>query len=137
MVTLTSAAPRRWTGAWVLVAGQSAYTVWFVLCAYLALARASHFAGHYYVPAQGDRYTAGADVAAGWPWASAVTATAAVGPLVAMLSVAAAVALLLFGHVRGRRAASLALLVSTIAVLATVVVAVTPAGRSVTGWILD
>jgi hypothetical protein len=108
------------------------------VAACLALARAAHFAGHYYVPAQNDKYTATVDIADGWPWASAVAITATIGPLLAAVSVTVSSCLLLvLGYRRGRRALWLTLLGGTVAVAATVVLMVTPAGRSVTGWLLD
>jgi hypothetical protein len=144
MTAVTStrvAATRPHNGVWVLAGLQCAYAVWFVVCAWLALARARHFAGHYYIPALNDRYTADADVPGGWPWAGAVTNTAMVGPLFSMLLAAASAGWLvlgsLLGHFRGRRAAFFTLLSGTVVVLATVVVVLSPAGRSVTGWLLD
>lgn len=122
----------------MLAGVQFAYAAWFAVAAYLALARAAQFAGHYYVPAEGDEFTAGADVNSGWPWASAVGTTASLGPLLSAVSIAMSVWLLVvLGYGRGRRTLWLTLLGSTVAVLATVVVAGTSAGRSVTGWVLD
>lgn len=140
MATVTStakAAPGKRTGAWVFAGAQLAYAVWFVVAAWLALARAAHFAGHYYIPAQGDAYTAGAYVDEGWPWGSALTMTAMLGPLLAMLSLFVSAGMLVLGYLRGRRALTITTLVSIVAVLATVVVALSPAGRSVSGWLND
>lgn len=73
----------------------------------------------------------------GWPWASALTLTAMVGPLLAALSLFVSAGMLVVGHLRGRRALTLTTLAGMVAVLATVVVALTPAGRSVSGWLAD
>jgi hypothetical protein len=140
MATATATAktaPGRRTGAWVFAGAQLAYAVWFVLAAWLALTRAAHFAGHYYIPAQADVHTAGADVDDGWPWAPALASTAMMGPLFAAVSILVSAGMLVLGHLRGRRALTLTALVGTVAVLATVVVALSPAGRSVSGWLID
>lgn len=134
----TALAPGRRRAARVLAGAQFGYTAWFAAAAYLALARAAHFAGHYYVPAQGDQYTADADVNSGWPWASAVITTAALGPLLAAVSIVVSSCLLvMLGYRRGHRALWLTLLGSTVAVVATVAVGHTSAGSSVINWVLD
>lgn len=130
--------PGRRRALWIFAGAQFAYTAWFAVAACLALARAAHFAGHFYIPAEGDRYTASADVSAGWPWAGPVTMTAALGPLLAGISVTVAICLLVvLGYRRGARALWLSLLGSTVAVVATVLAAGTEPGRSIIGWLMD
>jgi hypothetical protein len=143
MAAVTSSArvaiqPHQRRAVWIFAGAQFAYTAWFALAAYLALARAAQFAGHFYIPGQGDQYTANADVNSGWPWEFPVTMTAQLGPLLAPISLIAAIYLLvMLGYRRGVRALWLTLLGSTVAVAATVVVSWTSPGQSVIGWILD
>jgi hypothetical protein len=127
----------RWNGVWFVAAVQYAYTIIFVLCAVAALARAAHFAGHYYIPSFNDAATADADVADGWQWAGVVMAMAALGPVLGMLGVAGSVGLLLTPRVRAYRGQWIMLLISTVLVIAVLIVALSPDGRSVATWVLD
>ena len=130
--------PARKSGVWLLAAAQYAYAIWFPLAVYLTLARAAHFEGHYFpLPAMGDAATANADVTDGWQWSGLVTATASTGPLFAIVGVAVSIGLLLTRRVRGYRVQWITLLVSTLLVIATLVVALSPAGRQVSDWLLD
>jgi hypothetical protein len=127
----------RWNGVWLLTVAQYAYVLWFVAAVFLTLGRAAHFAGHYYIPSYNDRYTADADVTDGWGWSGLLTATAAVGPFLSVVAVLGSIGLLLTKRVRSFRGQWIALLVSAVLVVATVAVALSPAGRSTAGWLLD
>jgi hypothetical protein len=128
----------RWNGVWLLAAAQYAYAIWFPLAIYLTLTRAAHFEGHYFpLPAQGDAATAEADITDGWQWHGLLTATATAGLLFAALGAAASTGLLVTRRVRAYRIQWIALLVSTLLVMATLVVALSPAGRQVSTWLLD
>ncbi len=123
---------------WLLAATQFVYAIWFPLAVYLTLARAAHFEGHYFpLPAQGDAATAEADVTDGWQWSGLLMATAVAGPLFAGFGAAASIGLLLTRRVREYRVQWITLLVSTVLAIATLVVALSPAGRQVSGWLLD
>lgn len=132
----TSRPPER-NGIWGLAAAQYAYTVWFAVCAIAALSRAAHFAGHFYIPAANDAVTANADVVDGWPWAGPVMATGQLGPLASIVAVAVSIGLLSSARVRAYRGQWVTLLISTLLVVGTLVAALSPAGVSVTGWVLD
>ena len=123
---------------WLLAAAQYAYAIWFPLAVYLTLSRAAHFEGHYFpLPAYGDAATADADVTDGWQWSGLLMATAATGPLFAGLAAAASIGLLVRRRVRAYRVQWITLLVSMLLVIATLVVALSPAGRQVSNWLLD
>src|SRR5262249_9005294 len=136
-VATTVHAERSTRSAWVVTSVLLAYVAWFVVCLWVALARAAHFAGHLYVPYQGDAYTANADVwTGGWSWfAGPVTLTAQLHPLFAFASIGLAAWQLAQKRVRSTAIAYAGLLISTVLVLASLVAALTPAGRSITGWI--
>jgi hypothetical protein len=125
------------TAGRTLVAVQLVYVAWFALCAYWVLERAAHFAGHYYLPSMGDRYTANADITGGWPVAELVILTAVLGPIVSAVSLIGSIALLLQKKIRARRPLFVALLVSGTVTLVSFVVSLSPAGQSVMGWLLD
>lgn len=120
----------------MLAAAQYAYAIWFPLAVYLTLARAAHFEGHYFpLPAYGDAATA--DVTDGWQWSGPLMTTATMGPLLAGFAAAASIGLLVTRRVRAYRVQWFILLVSTLPVIATLVVALSPAGRQVSNWLLD
>jgi hypothetical protein len=104
---------------------------------YLALSRAAHFAGHFYVPRLGDRYTANADITDGWSWAQPLMLTATAGLMFAILSIPVAVGLLLTQSVRRRRPLFYALLTGSLLVMATIAAVSSPPGRAIVGWIMD
>jgi len=100
--------------------------------------RVDGFEGHYFpLPAQGDAATAEADVTDGWQWSGLLMATAVAGPLFAGFGAAASIGLLVTRRVRAYRVQWITLLVSTVLVIATLVVALSPAGQQVSGWLLD
>jgi hypothetical protein len=123
MTTLTApraVSSRKRSGGWALAAGQGAYALWFAGCAAWAV----------------PRYHADVDLQSVWPWL-ALLLTAQVGLIISALSLIASGWLLVFGYARGRRGLFIALLGSTLAVLVTIVLALTPTGLSVMGWLLD
>jgi hypothetical protein len=120
-----------------VVAAQYAFGALVAACGYLALARAAHFAGHWYVPSVDDRYTATADIYADWPWATLVSFTVPIAPMVAGLGLVVSAVLFLLGYTRGHRALTLALIGSTAVTLATLAVTVTPPAQALIGWVVD
>jgi hypothetical protein len=136
--TATTARPST-RAAWVLAALQLAYVGWFGVCIWVALARAAHFAGHLYIPYQGDPYTASADIWTGpWSWFSMpIMLTAYVCPFIAPGAALLSAVLLPQKHIRTNKVLFSVLLISALLVVATLVLAVLPAGRSTIGWILD
>ncbi|MEV4638144.1 hypothetical protein AB0J80_12415 [Actinoplanes sp. NPDC049548] len=133
-----SAVPvRSRSDVWLLVVAQYGYAAWFAVCVYLALARAAQLAGHWYVPAANDAFTGNADIMAGWAWASPVTTTLSSAWMVLPVALIASAVSFLFGYTSGRRALSVALIGSTIAMLLTAVAASTPVIHSISGWLID
>jgi hypothetical protein len=126
-------------GAWILMAAQFAYVIWFGVCVWVTLAMAAHFAGHVYVPHQGDRYTAEADIFTGWArgFETPLTITIMLQPIIALASIGVTVWQLAQQDTRARRLAFWLLLTSAVLVFATFVLANAPAGRAISGWILD
>ena len=124
---------------WVVSVLQLGYVVWFGVCVWVALARAAHFAGHLYIPYQGDPYTASADIWTGWSswFITPMTMTVLLEPFIAVASIGVSVWFL--GQERTRNNIMLfsVLLVSALLVMATLVLTIVPAGRSISGWILD
>jgi hypothetical protein len=64
-------------------------------------------------------------------------ATASTGPLFAGVAAATSIGLLVTRRVRAYRVQWITLLVSTLLVIATLVVALSPAGGQVSSWLLD
>jgi hypothetical protein len=122
---------------WLLVAAQFGFAAWFVLCSWLALARAAHFAGHWYLPTRDDPYTANADIYGGWPWAYPVTITMTSAAMVAAVALIVTTFFLLTGDARGSRALTVAMAGGAVAMLLVLVASLTPAGLAVSGWLLD
>jgi len=115
------------------------YAGWYVLCAVVALARAAYLRGEPYLPSQGDSYTASIDV---WPGAlqpvgRLLLYTAFIGHLVAVPLVVVAVVRLTDTEVRASRAAWTRLLIGTVLVVGTIVLAFSGPGETVRTWILD
>ena|SRR5690349_15467014 len=124
---------------WFLTSAQFAYVAWFGVCVWVALARAAHFAGHLYIPYQGDPYTASADIWTGWSsgFKTPLMLTAVLQPFIALTAIGLSAWLLAQPRIRTNKILFSALLISALLVLVTFVLAVVPAGRSISGWILD
>jgi len=138
MALVRSGVPARGRrGGWLLIAAQCGYPVGFAVCVYLALARAAQFAGHWYVPAANDSFTANADIMAGWAWGTLVTLMVPSAVIVSLPALLISTVLFLSGYTRGRRALTIALAGSTAAMLLTLVAALTPAVQSISGWLVD
>jgi hypothetical protein len=138
--TVTATGTAKSTRAvWFLASLQFAYVSWFGVCVWVALARAAHFAGHLYIPHQGDQYTATADVWTGWSsgFIGPMAATATLQPFIVLASIGVSAWLLVQKRTRSHPILFSVLLVSALLVLATFVLAALPAGRSISGWILD
>ena len=78
-------------GAWTVTAVQWAYIAWFGVCVTVVLFRAADFAGHIYVPHQGDRYTETANIWSGWaaPYGQPLMWTATFQPFIAIAAILA------------------------------------------------
>ncbi|MEU8819509.1 hypothetical protein [Actinoplanes sp. NPDC048796] len=122
---------------WTLAGAQLGYAAWYALCAYQTLRHAAAFAGHWYLPSRDDAYTANADIWAGWPWATWISLTAPMAPVVAGLSLIVSAVMFVTGYARGRRSLFIALIAGAVAALLTIVVSLTPAAQQVTGWLID
>jgi membrane-bound metal-dependent hydrolase YbcI (DUF457 family) len=83
------------------------------------------------VPAQGDPFTADADIMAGWAGGSGVTAMVSSAFMVSLLALLVSAILFLRGYTRGHRALTGSLIGSTVAMV------LTPAIQSISGWLLD
>lgn len=128
--------------AWAVTSVQLAYVGWFGVCVWVALVRAAHFAGHYYIPYQGDPYTANADVFTGWSrwFYTPMTMTAGLQPLMPIMvlgSIGVTAWQLTQPSTRRNRVLLSLLVASTLLVVATFILANTTAGESVSNWILD
>lgn len=118
---------------------QFAYVIWFGVCVWVALVRAAHFSGHLYIPYQGDPYTAAANVFTGWSsgFRTPMMTTAMLQPFIVLASIGVSAWQLAQKHTRGSRILLWLLPISAVLVFATFVLANIPAGRSISGWILD
>jgi len=118
---------------------QFAYVIWFGVCVWVALVRAAHFSGHLYIPYQGDPYTAAADVFTGWSsgFRTPMMTTAMLQPFIVLASIGVSAWQLAQKHTRSSRILLWLLPISAVLVFATFVLANFPAGRSISGWILD
>ncbi len=140
MTTLTTAEKSKpWVTTRRLIAALYVYASWYVLCAVLVLGRAQYLRGESYVPSQGDGYVETSDI---WPGALAplgtlVLITAWLGHLVAGVMVLLAVIWLVDPGVRAERATWTWLLIGTLLVVGTIVLANSDPGEAVRGWILD
>src|SRR5690242_4668862 len=81
--------PNSTASAWAVTSVQLVYVGWFGVCVWVALVRAAHFAGHYYIPYQGDPYTANVDVFTGWSswFYTPMTMTAGLQPFIVLGSI--------------------------------------------------
>ncbi|WDZ86703.1 hypothetical protein [Micromonospora cathayae] len=116
-----------------LTVAQFALTAAYLVAVVVALGRAASFAGHFYLPYQGDAYTGDADL---WPgaWRQAqglLVLGLAVVPLVAAGTVLAALGRLRH-HPRSR-----SLVVGTVGAVLVVVASLTPALAALRGWVVD
>jgi hypothetical protein len=130
-------AGRRRAGGWVLVAAEFGFTALYAVCFYLALARAAELTGHWYIPSQNDSFTAELDITGSWPWAALVMAVVSSGFMVAVLAFFVSLIVLLSGYAKGHRRLTAALIASTVTMLLLLIVTLTPAATSVSGWLLD
>jgi hypothetical protein len=133
------AVERSTRAAWIVMLAQFAYVLWFGVCVWVALARAADFAGHLYVPHQGDQYTAGANIFTGWSsgFSTPMMLTAQLYPFIALGSIGVSAWQLAAKITRSSRILFWLLLISAVLVFATFVLANIRAGRSISGWILD
>ncbi|MGK5682903.1 hypothetical protein [Actinoplanes sp. URMC 104] len=115
---------------WTLVAAQGGYVALYLLCGWLALARAEEVTGRWQVPEYGS-------VDPGWAGAFAAGTILQLGPVLTGLGLFCSIMFFLIGGARGNRRLTVALLVTTAATLATLVVSLTPAPQSLGGWLLD
>jgi hypothetical protein len=133
------AARRSARAGWVVASLQLAYVAWFLVCVWVVFALADHFAGHVYIPYQGDPYTADADVFSGWAslfW-TPMAMTAVFQPFTVMAFIGLSVWQLAQPRIRANRVLFWTLVVCALLILGTFILAELPAGRSITGWILD
>ena len=120
------------TGALTLAGVQYGFAVVYGACLGFAFARAADLAGHWHVPAQEDGVTAGAD----WSWALPVGLILQMAPVIAGLGLFVSAMAFLLGYTEGRRQAY-ALIGGVAATLLVLIVSLTPAAQSVSGWLLD
>lgn len=132
----TGRSVRTWPLIWALFL----YASWYVLCAVVALWRAAYLrGGELYIPSQGDRYT---DVIEIWPGAlqpvgALLLLTAFVGHVFAAAMVLLAAFRLADPEVRASPATWIRLLIGTVLVVATLVLAFSSPGETVRNWIMD
>jgi hypothetical protein len=140
MATLVHAGPavrRSARRAWVLTSLQLVNVVWFGVCAWAALTQAASFSGLVYRPYRGDPY-----VQSAWPlwwrvfW-SAVSITAILEAFIAPASLLVSAWLLAQKGTRSNRVLLPLALAGAVLTLAGLVLLISPAGRSVSVWIVD
>ncbi len=119
---------------WTLVGLQFGYAVLYLVGGYLALAHAAGLAGKWFVPEQGDAFT---ESLAGWGPGLLIGLLLSVAPMVAALGLLSSVMLFILGYTRGNRRLTGALIAGTVVTLGILVVSLTPAAQSVSGWLLD
>src|SRR5262245_57214797 len=135
---MTTTAPARDLSRGWLVAGvEYAFAAWYAVCAYLALARAKDFAGHWCLPARDDVYTEKAIVYGGWAMAYPVTLTITSAAVLAALGLIVNGGMFAVGYPRGSRALTVSLIGSSVALLLVLIVSLTPPALAVSGWLLD
>ncbi|GGR12821.1 hypothetical protein GCM10010168_33230 [Actinoplanes ianthinogenes] len=130
---MTIVATRQRTGGWWLIGAVHAYAAWYALCLYQALARAADLAGHWYLPSQGDVFTADADINGGWAWSAPILVTLPTAPLIAGAGLFVIGVLAVLGRTRHRRP----LLAGVAALVLVLVVSLTPAVTAISGWLID
>ncbi|MEV4348542.1 hypothetical protein AB0J83_29145 [Actinoplanes sp. NPDC049596] len=99
---------------WTVAAAQLGYAAWFALCIFLTLRRAAEVTGHWYLPSSDDPYTAGADIWSDWPWATWISLSAPMAPIVAGLSLIVSAAMFVTGYARGHRALFITMIVGAV-----------------------
>jgi hypothetical protein len=134
-----TAATRSTRGAWLLASFQLVYVVWVGVCVWVALARAAHFAGHVYIPSEGDSYTASVDVWTGWSswFIGPMMTTVMLQPFIELVSIGLSGWTLAQRRTRENKTLFSVLLISALLVVACLVLENVPAGVSISTWILD
>ena len=123
--------------AWVLTSLQLVNVAWFGVCVWAALTQASSFPGLVEVPYRGDPY-----IQSVWPWWwrafwLAVAVTATLEAFIAPASLLVSARLLAQKGTRSNRVLLSLALVSAVLTLASLVLLISPAGRSVSVWIVN
>lgn len=115
------------------------YAAWYLLWAVATLEWAARIRGERYVPAQGDGYAESWQIWTGAlaPLKMPVLLTALFGHVVAGVVVVVAVVRLADPQVRAARRTWAWLLVGTLLVAGTIVLAISDPGETLRGWILD
>lgn len=115
------------------------YAGWYLLWAVATLEWAARIRGERYIPAQGDGYAESWKIWTGLlaPLKMPVLLTAGLGHLVAGVVVVVAVVRLADPQVRAARRTWTWLLVGTLLVIGTIVLANSAPGVTLRGWILD
>jgi hypothetical protein len=140
MATTVQASPavrRSARTARVLTSLQLVNVVWFGICAWAALTQAAHFPGLVYRPYRGDPY-----ITSVWPlwwrvfW-SAVAVTATLEAFIAPASLLVSAWLLAQKGTRSNRVLLWIALASVVLTLASLVLLISPVGRSVSIWIVN
>jgi hypothetical protein len=137
MTTRSSVPSRSRAAEWTVAAAQYGFTLLYALCGYLALAHAADLTGHWHIPVRDDAFTATVDINAGWGWSFVVDTVLQLGPILAGIGLLVSAMVFLLGRTRGNRALTNTLLGATIATVLTLVVSLTPAAQSLSGWLLD
>jgi hypothetical protein len=117
------------TVGWTVATVQYAYGALYALCGYFALAHAADLTGRWSAP------TVETDTS--WGWSYLVGEILSMAPMLAALGLLFSALLFLVGHTRGNRALTAALLGAVATTLLTLVVSLTPAAQSLSGWLLD
>ncbi|WP_250034768.1 hypothetical protein [Paractinoplanes maris] len=128
---------RRRAGGWVLVAAELGFVALYAVGLSLSLARAAELAGHWHIPEQGDAFTAELDILGGWTWAFLAVPVVTSGFMVAVVGLLVSLVVLLSGYAKGHRRLIGALVASTATMVLLLIVTLTPAAMSVSGWLLD
>lgn len=121
----------------LVVLAEWAFTVAYVGGVLVALVRAADIAGHWYIPGQGDAFTADADIAAGRWWFIPVGLLVSSAPIAAGLGLFSSAMLFLLGFGRGDRRLVMALILSTLVTTLVLAASLTPPAQSLSGWLLD
>jgi hypothetical protein len=131
--SLSARRPSRAKG-WVLAGWQIGFAAWYAVCLLLVLSRAREFAGLWEVPSFPDPYTDMVDTWDGWALSGPASVTLNVAPMILGLSLIAGILTLLVGYATGRHRLRAALVTGLVVTLLTLILALTPAARSVSGW---
>lgn len=123
-------------GVWTLVGVQVGFAVLYAVGGWLALAHAAELTGQWHIPAQGDAATEGLDVAGSWGWAWPIGYVLQSAPVAAGLGLFVSIMAFLVGYCESRRQ-TYALIAGTVVTFAVLLVSLTPAAQSLSGWLLD